>query len=596
MLLDIDTKCYTASPSLDPTSNPTDEPSRVPTDAPSSSPSASPSQSPTRYPIHYSEFQYGLIASFGISGWTLSEMSYVENDIQLFASTLTSFIHEGFDDDEYLEFRDIILNISTINNHTVQSLVYGDASVTATILRWSLFEGMAVKYLIHYHDSIDGQYIVNGQSHGLDRTNLAIFVTEQLNLHFSTIYTTDSALAFTIESMVLLSTAQDLDSMPFNIATVNSTVMLIVIFCGVLFAAGSFSVIAFLVVHRQRSGTDYPNYLAPFKFGFNVADLYTDVIWTLVLVFEHSGYATYALLFTFGSYAVSIIVGVFYVIKWKATRGTKVHLSGYGDKYGAVVIFSCVIAGFYATAELITSNLFHLGIFSLHITRAERQHIRTLRILNVIILENLPLFVVQLLYLSSNSDNEKNIDLTLITIGFSSISILSGISNIITILCSRLISKHALDDLSTETLFIEFSLKQKEPGSIKSYHIHSHCLIQRAIASALCLGDYQVVIHKIQKMSNGIMILAKLKLLSEERCNVLKAELRLEDCELRVTLKTECIKQLDFEQPGNVTLDDFNLIIAESMSANQKLDTHSARPVAETSADSQNIQMTSRID
>ena len=371
--------------------------------------------------------------------------------------------------------------------------------------------------------------------------------------------TTDSTLNFTVENMTLMATKHDSESKLVE-TQFDSTILLITLLSAVLLASALFGAVAFCQVHRRRPGTDYPNYVSPFKFGFNVADLYTDVIWTLTLVFEQSEYAVCAVLFTLGSYAVSLIIGISFVTKWKATRGSKSHLSGYAEKYGALLLFGSVIAGFYSAVELCTSKLYHIGLFSLHITRSERQHIRTMRIVNVVLLENLPLLILQILYLSTDSSTEKSIDLTMMTISFSSLSILSGLSNIITIFCSRLISRQNHADSSNQTMYLEFALKQKEPGSIKAYHIHSQFLIQKATALALCLTEHQVVIHKVQNMSNGILIFAKLKQLNEQQFNELKVELQLDENEKRVSLKMECIKQLRFQNPENVTLNDLKLM------------------------------------
>ena len=111
------------------------------------------------------------------------------------------------------------------------------------------------------------------------------------------------------------------------------TGLLIGILCSVLLVSALFSLTAFLAVHRRRPGTDRPNYLSLLKFGFNAADFYTDLIWSLSLVSEASEYAMYAFVFTLGSYAVSLIVAILYVTKWKASHQSKEHLSGYATKY-----------------------------------------------------------------------------------------------------------------------------------------------------------------------------------------------------------------------------------------------------------------------
>lgn len=179
------------------------------------------------------------------------------------------------------------------------------------------------------------------------------------------------------------------------------------------------AVTAFVVIHSKRSGSDRPNYPSIFKFFTNIADFYSDIIWALILVSQQSVYAVYALVFTLGPHVLSIAVGIMFVIKWKTTR-TKLYISGYADHYGRLVLLCTVFAGFYSTVELITSHLFHLNALSLQIGNGTRSHIRTLRTLNVVILENIPLLVIQCLFLAEAnlSLDSLPVFITLITVIF----------------------------------------------------------------------------------------------------------------------------------------------------------------------------------
>ena len=211
--------------------------------------------------------------------------------------------------------------------------------------------------------------------------------------------------------------------------------------------------IAFAFIHRKRKGTDRPNYLLTFKFFANVADLYSDVIWSLTLLGESSDLAIYAMIFTFGPHILSIAVATSFVAKWRATR-SKLYVSGYGEKYGRFVLLCSVLAGFYATAELATSHLFHLGAFSLYIGRTQLESIRLLRILNVALLENLPLLILQTMYLLTESEGQ-SLNITVITIMFSSLSIISGVATIIAMGCSHCIKKEQTPLSSRFVWFVE---------------------------------------------------------------------------------------------------------------------------------------------
>ena len=551
---------------------PTIQPSSVPTSLPTTiPPTSAPSQSPTQYPITYSDFRSAAVAFFEISGWTISQISGVNGDLKAFISFLTGYIHQGFDNDDGLEYRNIVLNISSINYSPLDDLYSARDSYRTHILWSSLDDGMHLKYVIKCSDDYLCEYITReGTSLGMDRVAFEGFVTNKLYLYFVDLNsTTDSTLNFSIDNLTLMTIKYDSEVTRFEIRF-DSTILLIGMLSFVLLVSATCSFIALITVHSHRPGSDRPNYLSLFKFGFNVADFYTDVIWTLTLVFEQSEYAIYAMVFTFGSYAISIIVGISYVIRWKASRRSKLYLSEYGEQYGKVVLICSALAGFYATSELVTSHLCHLSVLSLHMTAAQHQEIQLLRILNIVLLENLPLLILQILYLSSADDSdERSVNLTMITIMFSSLSIISGISNIITILFSRCISNHSRNDSMEKRILFEFTLKEQFAGNIKSYHVHSHNRLQRAIAESLQLTKNQVVIYKVQKISGGLMVMGKLKFLSEEQIEHLKEELENQHSAMRINLKRECVDNLKIKVARYVELNDIKLeLIDESRGGN----------------------------
>ena len=561
----------TSSPSNAPSNAPSVAPSDTPSDAPSNAPSNAPSQSPTRYPFAYSEFDSAVTAIFNITGWTTSEVTTVNNDWELFTSSLTEYIHQGFDEDPVLEFRYIVTNVTYINDITVDELINMDSNEIGSILWGIVANGMKLQYLIECSTYFQCVYVAESDpSYGMDRIPFEESVSANVNMYFMPVSANaDSSLSFTVESMTLMTIEYDSEKTQFEIRF-DSTILLVSILSFVLLASATCSLIALIAVHSHRPGSDRPNYLSAFKFGFNIADFYTDVIWTLTLVFEQSEYALYALLFTFGSYAISIIVGISYVIRWKSSRRSKLYLSEYGEQYGKVVLICSALAGFYATSELVTSHLCHLSVLSLHMTAAQQQQIQILRILNIVLLENLPLLILQILYLSSaNHHATQSVDLTMITVMFSSLSIISVISNIITILFSRCISNHHRNDSNSKSILFEFTLKEQFAGNIKSYHVHSHNRLQQAIAESLQLTKNQVVLYKIQKISGGLMVMGKLKFLSEEQREHLKEQLENQQSEMRINLKRECVDNLKIKVARYIELNDIKLqLIDQSRGGN----------------------------
>ena len=195
------TRNATPEPTRDPTSAPTSSPSndRTPSMFPTNEPTDdSTTASPTQYTIVYSEFDSAISAIFNITGWTTMEISKVNDDIQSFASDLTIYIHHGFNNDPHLEFRDVVPNISTINDYTVDQLIEGDDS---GILRQSIYSGMKLQYLIRCHDNFDCEYIRDNRTGGMNRSIFEQFVSDKLNVHFKSTDASIGSLKFTIESI-----------------------------------------------------------------------------------------------------------------------------------------------------------------------------------------------------------------------------------------------------------------------------------------------------------------------------------------------------------------------------------------------------------
>ncbi len=161
------------------------------------------------------------------------------------------------------------------------------------------------------------------------------------------------------------------------------------------------------------------------------------------------------------------------------------------------------------------------------------------------ILENLPLLIIQCLYA-----NKYGADiLTVIAILFSSLSILSGICTVMTTACSRCVDvKHGGHISRTKLFLFDFSIKELEPGIIKPFHVHSHYLLQRSLAFALCLVQNQVEVVHIQKISDGLFVEIELKFISDEQISQLMVELTDTKSEMSVNLHKECAKHLKVKQ------------------------------------------------
>ena len=99
---------------------------------------------------------------------------------------------------------------------------------------------------------------------------------------------------------------------------------------------------------------------------------------------------------------------------------------------------------------------------------------------------------------------------------------------------------------------MDFKLKETQSGTvskesteyIKRYHVHSHSLMQRSVAFAFHLEEHQGAINNIKKVSNGLLVKAKINSLSAEDAVKFTDELN----KYQEDFKSECAKQLEIKE------------------------------------------------
>ena len=129
---------------------------------------------------------------------------------------------------------------------------------------------------------------------------------------------------------------------------------------------------------------------AVWKTFCNMADFYTDIIFTMVLIVRTHWLAWYCALFTFVPH---IIGNVICLVKMQMWREKDKYISKYIDRYDWFLIVISVFAGFYSAVEMARSRIGYLSLFGLQISRLEYQKQKTFRFLNTVVLEfsfNLP--------------------------------------------------------------------------------------------------------------------------------------------------------------------------------------------------------------
>ena len=178
---------------------------------------------------------------------------------------MTDYIHQGFDNDANLEYRDIVLNISFINNHRVDDLLGGSDLESRDILGKSLSVGMLLQYHIECIDFDHCGYMmyISGDNSSITATHsdFEAFVTNKLRSHFVSTNaalanlpnharTRETGLIFAVENM----TMNSVDAMEIETKGVDVFVIILCIFCALCLFISGIS-IGVILYHRKRQGS-----------------------------------------------------------------------------------------------------------------------------------------------------------------------------------------------------------------------------------------------------------------------------------------------------------------------------------------------------
>ena len=113
----------TNDPTIEPTRNPTSSPTNAPTDSPTDAPTHIPSVSPTFFPTAEDQYDHYIEMEYQINGLVDSEMKWIADSVFVFSQNLSDIIESGLDNDQYLEYRYVEVNVSEINGEAVDDLL-----------------------------------------------------------------------------------------------------------------------------------------------------------------------------------------------------------------------------------------------------------------------------------------------------------------------------------------------------------------------------------------------------------------------------------------------------------------------------------------
>eukprot|EP01083_Nonionella_stella_P225281 801093_1 len=564
------------SPSNAPSNVPSVSPSNTPSAFPSASPTHAPSNSPTSRPTSYA-FQrnrttnFVMHHAFGINGFS-------------FPAAIAKCMDYSVDGDQYIKFE-------CIDNETAQSALYVDSDCSTdqmvadsqvkyetsddvfkcnaemnTYIELSVFSSKECvpieKRTIYVTDSVCAA-LGNGDQHAIFYCNTyedqgdvyadlwlqhfddSCSIYGQIGKHslglhsdcdtlFGTgYYAKLSGCDLTRQTVVMTSTEYSTsDEGDDDVQDLSGYNVSGYVTVGVIFSLALIFVIIAFVFHRKREGTDRPGYVALLKLFSSIADLYTDVIFTLTL-FALKGVWHYYIfgldlwiwsaIFTLGPHFLSIVVGLFFITKWRQTR-SKRFLSEYASRFDKVIVLLSLVAGFYAAIDMLSSHLFHLDVMSFQIGVDTKARLMNMKIINNVVLENVPCLYIQYLYLtSSDSDLVSNgMSITLLAMTFSILGILFGVLTVSVRICNGCIEVTRGD--KSGTVYMVFTVKSEKEDVVQKYHVHSNFLLSEAISQALRVELTQVEVIYIQHIMHGVLVQAKVKYLEDQnRDNILES-------------------------------------------------------------------------
>ena len=267
--------------------------------------------------------------------------------------------------------------------------------------------------------------------------------------------------------------------------------------------------IAIIYHYIIAKGSHLNNLFGLLRFFASVADFWTDLLFTAILYFEsnrednisNNNKNTYFLLFIVSTvcvgaaYLCSCIFGVYWISRMRITisgkKDSSHRLLKYFKQYDMFVYGMITIAGFYATIDLLRSKLFYLDIFNLQLTHEEYTSLKMYRFINIVLLENIPQFIVQIIYIhinlninASDENGNNNINsIALLSVTLSVLSIIAASLSQMSMLCSnkcRNVEKYTYSHRCELTGSIVIKSNQ-----LKKWHAFSHKKIEECISDVI---------------------------------------------------------------------------------------------------------------
>lgn len=338
-----------------------------------------------------------------------------------------------------------------------------------------------------------------------------------------------------------------------------------------------------LIFHKiVKKGSDLYAFMSVFKFFQQIGDFYTDVIFAATLFVNGDNELGIAsTIFVVIPYLMSCVAGIYFVSFWNSSSvmGGK-RLTSYLKKYDVFIYGLTTLAGFYSAIELCRSKLFYLQICNFQLKRSELQKLQNGRFINIVVMENLPQFMIQVFYLASDTSNVDVTGIVYISMTFSVLSIVAASLSQISRLLKRCFGKS-----------LQFTHKIEITGEmdingmdICKHHAFGHSKLETCVSQVLSTChdyklwemrsdvEYNVEIYYIQNFVAFQQIKANflIEMFAITNVNHLGQKLEMNVNEMgkansinEKRLKQAIVNELSMPSVSRITFKDVNVVVTE---------------------------------
>ena len=240
-------------------------------------------------------------------------------------------------------------------------------------------------------------------------------------------------------------------------------------------------------------------YLIP-RYFQNIGDFWTDLFFSMILYLEqYFLLSILAIIFTIIPFIMQCIIAIKFVLQWKYKRSNinddSQRLLSYLKKYEILIYLSTMFAGFYNSIDLFKSQIFYKKYFLFPLKTKEYDQLRKYRFVNVIMLENIPQLILQLIYIFTINNGGSGVsNISPIVFISMTLSILSIIFAIVKE--SARIAAIRYDDNNFMTNYSHVTSMKGyfiiESSKLNYYHNFSHKKIQQCLKIVMdSCGDHK---------------------------------------------------------------------------------------------------------